>query len=124
VIGYNRTWKQCIELGKRTNQNFVNVPFFMLVQQIRYKAMMVGIDVIVVEENHTSKVSFLDEEPIGHHQNYQGRRITRGLFQSSTGCILNADVNGAYNIGRKAVPEAFRVDGIEGVGLHPNSVTI
>jgi len=124
VIGYNKTWKQCIILGQRTNQNFVSVPFLMLVKQIRYKAAMVGIKIMLVEESYTSKVSFLDEEPIKRHQTYQGQRVTRGLFQSSTGRILNADVNGAYNIGRKAVPEAFLVDGIEGVGLHPYSVSI
>ncbi len=124
VIGYNETWKQCIGLGQRTNQNFVNVPFLRLVRQIQYKAALVGIEVMSVEENFTSKVSFLDDEPIRHHQTYRGQRVTRGLFQSSTGRILNADVNGAYNIGRKAVPKAFTADGIEGVGLHPYSVTI
>jgi len=41
----------------------------------------------------------------------------RGLFKSARGTI-NADVNAAYNIIRKAIPEAF-ADGIEGVGLHP-----
>ena len=111
-------------MGRRTNQNFVDVPFLILVQQIIYKAVMVGIEVLLVDEKYTSKVSFLDEEPAKRRQTYLGRRMTRGLFQSSSGCVLNADVNGAYNIGRKAVPEAFAVDGIEGVGLHPYSVTI
>ena len=124
VIGYNMTWKQGIGMGRRTNQNFINVPFLMLVNQIRYKAALVGIEVLMVDERYTSKVSFLDGEPIQHHPTYRGRRVTRGLFRSSTGHILNADVNGAYNIGRKAVPKAFVVDGIEGVGLHPYSVTI
>ena len=124
VIGYNMTWKQGIGMGRRTNQNFINVPFLMLVNQIRYKAALVGIEVLMVDERYTSKVSFLDGEPIQHHPTYRGRRVTRGLFRSSTGHILNADVNGAYNIGRKAVPKAFVVYGIEGVGLHPYSVTI
>jgi len=124
VIGYNKAWKQGVGMGRRTNQNFVGVPFLMLVNQIRYKATLVGIEVLMVDERYTSKVSFLDGEPIQHHPTYRGRRVTRGLFRSSTGHIMNADVNGAYNIGRKAVPKAFAVDGIEGVGLHPYSVTI
>ncbi len=124
MIGYNKRWKEGISLGRRTNQNFVGLPFLKLVQQIQYKAAMVGITVIVVEESHTSKVSFLDEEPIQHHQIYVGKRVRRGLFKSSTELIINADVNGAYNIGRKAVPEAFVADGIEGVGLHTYSVAI
>ncbi|MDF2958079.1 MAG: Transposase [Candidatus Alkanophagales archaeon MCA70_species_1] len=41
-----------------------------------------------------------------------------GLFKSKKGIIINADVNAAYNIIRKAIPEAF-ADGVEGVGLHP-----
>jgi hypothetical protein len=34
------------------------------------------------------------------------------------GILINVDVNGSYNIIRKAVPNAF-ANGIEGVGLHP-----
>jgi putative transposase len=124
VLGYNKMWKQHIGLGHQTNQNFVSIPFLLLVRQIQYKAELVGIELSLVYESHTSKVSFLDDEPIKHHHCYVGRRIQRGLFRSSKGLIINADVNGGYNIGRKAVPEAFSVDGIEGVGLHPDSVIV
>ena len=72
---------------------------------------------ILVDKDHTSKCSFLDCEPIEHRE-YIGRRL-RGLFKSARGTIINADVNAAYNIIRKAIPEAFEADGIEGVGLHP-----
>jgi putative transposase len=96
----------------------------MLVNQIQYKAALVGIEVTVVDESYTSKGSFLDTEPIKHQQTYMGKRVVRGLFRSPQGVLVNADVNGAYNIGRKAVPEAFVVDGIEGVGLRPYSVTV
>ena len=111
--GYNKEWKQEVELGKRNNQNFVQIPFLMLIQQIKYKAEERGVEVIVVEEDHTSKCSFLDGEPIEHRDYIGGRN--RGLFKSARGVIINADVNGAYNIIRKAIPEAF-ADGIEGVG--------
>jgi len=124
AIGYNKAWKQGISMGKRTNQSFVLIPFFKLVRQIQYKATLVGITVIIVGERHTSKVSFLDDEPIKHHKIYAGKRVRRGLFKSSRGHIINADVNAGYNIGKKPVPEAFAVDGIEGVGLHPYSVTV
>ena len=124
VVGYNAGWKQHINIGRRNNQNFVTVPFHQLIQQIQYKAKLVGIEVILEEEGYTSKCSFLDQEPIEHHDMYMGRRINRGLFQASDGTLINADVNGGYNIGRKAVPNAFRADGIEGVGLHPYSIAI
>ena len=115
VIGYNKEWKQEVNIGKKNNQNFVQIPFLMLIQQIKYKAEERGIEVILVEEDHTSKCSFLDCEPIEHRE-YIGKR-EKGLFRSERG-IINADVNAAYNIIRKAIPEAF-ADGIEGVGLHP-----
>ncbi|NVM31574.1 MAG: IS200/IS605 family element transposase accessory protein TnpB [Candidatus Helarchaeota archaeon] len=124
IVGYNAGWKQKIHIGRRNNQNFVSVPFHQLIQQIQYKARLVGIEVILEEEGHTSKCSFLDQEPIRHHDTYLGRRISRGLFQASDGTLINADVNGGYNIGQKAVPNAFRADGIEGVGLHPYSMII
>jgi len=118
VIGYNKEWKQEANLGKKNNQNFVQIPFLMLIQQIKYKAEERGIEVLLVEEDHTSKCSFLDNEPVEHRDEYAGRRM-RGLFKSARGTIINADVNAAYNIIRKAIPKAFEADGIEGVGLHP-----
>jgi len=122
VVGYNNGggWKQRLNLGRRNNQNFVQIPFRKLLQQVRYKAEEAGITVLVREENHTSKCSFLDQEPLEHREQYAGRRISRGLFRSNKGVVINADVNAAYNIMRKAFPKAFTADGIEGViGLHP-----
>jgi len=81
-----------------------------------------GIDVFTVNENHTSKCSFLDNEPIGKHEKYAGKRISRGLFKTSKGILLNADVNGAYNIMKKAFPNAISVDGIEAFGLMPQII--
>jgi IS605 OrfB family transposase len=119
VIGYNSDWKQSCQLGKRNNQNFVTIPFHKLIQQLSYKAEEQGIMVIEQEESHSSKCSFLDNEPIRHHDKYQGKRISRGLFKSRKGIIINADVNGGYNILKKAFLNAFGADWIEDVGLHP-----
>ncbi len=124
IIGYNKTWKYKITIGKRNNQNFVQIPFYKLVSQIKYKSELIGIDVILEPEFFTSRCSFLDNEPIRRHEKYQGKRICRGLYQSQRGAIINADVNGAYNILKKAVPKAISADGIEGVGLHPYSIAI
>jgi len=119
VIGYNQGWKQKISIGKRNNQRFVQIPFLKLVKQIEYKAKLKGIHVLTVNESHTSKCSFLDNEPIEKHEKYAGKRISRGLFKTSKGIVLNADVNGAYNIMKKAFPNAISVDGIEAFGLMP-----
>ena len=70
---------------------------------IKYKANEVGINVVVTEESYTSKCSFLDNEPLCKQTSYKGSRVKRGLFKSSTGVIINADVNGALNILRKVI---------------------
>jgi putative transposase len=118
VIGYNPFWKQKSNIGKKNNQKFVQIPHSKLIQMIKYKAEALGIDVIMNEESYTSKCSFLDNESLEHHNKYLGKRIKRGLFRTSGGKIINADVNGALNIIRKAIPKAF-ANGIEGIGLYP-----
>ena len=121
VIGHNDNWKQKANIGKRNNQNFVQLPFNLLIQMLQYKSEETGIDVILQDESHTSKCSFLDHEAVKHHAHYVGKRTSRGLFKSAKGIIINADVNGGYNIIRKAIPKAFakaKADRIEGVGLH------
>ena len=122
VIGYNHGWKQKINIGKRNNQKFVQIPFLKLVRQIEYKAKLNGILVFTINESHTSKCSFLDNEPIEKLTAYAGKRISRGLFKTSKGIVLNADVNGAYNIMKIAFPNAISVDGIEVFGLMPQII--
>ncbi|MBU0491281.1 MAG: IS200/IS605 family accessory protein TnpB-related protein, partial [Chloroflexi bacterium] len=107
VIGKNPHWKQQINIGKRNNQSFVAVPHARFVDMLVYKAELVGIRVALSEESYTSKTSFLDWEPPYKQEAYAGRRVTRGLFQASDGRIINADVNGAYQIIRKAFPDAL-----------------
>jgi len=73
----------------------------MLIEQIKYKASRYGIEVILVEESYTSKVDHIALESLEHHKKYSGSRIKRGLFKSSTGKLLNSDINGAIGILRK-----------------------
>ncbi|PYB68873.1 transposase, partial [Thermoplasma sp. Kam2015] len=122
VIGHNNGWKQNANIGKTNNQNFVQIPFNMLIQQIKYKAEEKGINVMIQEESYTSICSFLDNESIEHHNTYMGKRIKRGVFQSANGTLIHADLQASYNMIKKAVPEAF--DGIEGIGLYPRSLSI
>ena len=127
VIGHNANWKQEAKLGKKNTQNFVGIPFNKMIQKLEYKADEIGIKVIKEGEAHTSKCSFLDNEPIEHQEEYLGKRISRGIFKSSQGTLINADVNATYNIIKKAIPNAFakvEADGIEGVGLHPECILI
>ena len=101
IFGYNKEQKQEINLGKKTNQNFVNIPFATLRHMLKYKCTLVGIKYIEQEESYTSKCSFVDREEIKKKEEYQGTRIQRGLYKTSTGKKINADVNGSLNIGRK-----------------------
>lgn len=113
VIGHNKNWKQDINIGKANNQKFVQIPFCKFIDMVTYKAQLNGIDVIQREESYTSKCSFLDNEEICKHEHYVGKRIKRGLFKSHDGRLINADLNGALNILRKEIPNAFNGYGIE-----------
>ena len=122
VIGKNQGWKQEADIGKRNNQQFVSFPHARLIEMIQYKAKELGIEVILQEEAHTSKCSFLDYETIEHHEKYVGVR-NRGIFKTANGNLINADVNGAYNIMVKAIPNAFKA-GREDTQLHPEKCFI
>ena len=123
VIGRNKNWKQESVMSKKVNQNFVEIPHGLFIEKIKYKAENKGIKVIETEESYTSSTSFLDgEEPCEENKNKK-RRIHRGLFKSNKGVMINADLNGAYQIIKKVFPNAFS-DGIEGVGLHPVRVNL
>ena len=123
VIGKNPNMKQDINIGKVNNQNFVQLPIMRFADMVKYKCELEGIKVVFNEESYTSKCSFLDGEEICKHETYMGRRVKRGLFVSKEGRKINADVNGSYNIMKKAIPNAF-ANGIEGVGVHPLVLTI
>jgi putative transposase len=120
-IGKNDAWKQAINLGKRTNQNFVQIPHARLIQMLTYKAELVGIRVEITEESYTSQASLLDLDllPVrkdGDETTYtfSGKRVKRGLYRASDGREINADINGAGNIIRKVAPDAFRqAEGVE-----------
>lgn len=106
IIGKNDGWKQEMNLGKKTNQNFQYVPFYRLMEKIKYKAALAGVRVVFTEEAYTSKASFLDRDALPAYgavePEFSGRRVKRGLYKSSTKPI-HADVNGSLNIGRKVI---------------------
>ena len=112
VIGYNKEWKQGINIGRVNNQNFVQIPYYKLLNMLTYKCEIEGISVIVTEESYTSKCSFLDDEDICKHEKYVGKRIKRGLYKASDGRLINADVNGALNILKKVIGK-FEYDSIK-----------
>jgi IS605 OrfB family transposase len=127
VIGKNAQWKTEIDLGKQTNQNFVSIPHARLIEMLEYKARLVGITVILQEESYTSRANFLGLDPIPVYGKtdkdpvFTGKRIKRGLYKTSVGQLINSDVNAAYNILRKAIPNAFS-NGIGSCVVQPRRV--
>lgn len=118
VCGLNKGWKQECIMNKPTTQKFVYIPYDMLIKQLEYKCQTAGIRFVVTDEAYTSGTSFLDnEQPVQECYN-KSRRKKRGLFQASERYI-NADVNGAFQIIKKVVPNAFMGYGIGAVNLTP-----
>ena len=135
-IGKNTNWKQGVPFGKAVKQRFAYLPYETFIEQLRYKCQLRGISVIIQEESYTSKASFLDNDDIpvyGETGNprFSGRRITRGLYRTSTGRLINADVNGSYNIMRKGLivnHQSLQMDNpliqplvVKGIGKEPNN---
>lgn len=131
VIGKNDGWKQNVNMGRRNNQTFVQIPHARFIEMLTYKAELVGIRVLVTEESYTSAASFLDRDPLPAYnaknhqkQSFDGKRIKRGLYQAADGRYINADCNGSYNIVRKVAPNAFGPEGVEDFAVHPVRITL
>ncbi|MDB9303843.1 MULTISPECIES: RNA-guided endonuclease InsQ/TnpB family protein [Cyanophyceae] len=127
VVGKNDQWKQEINLGPTTNQNFVSIPHARFIEQLKYKAELVGMTVLIDEESYTSASSFLDLDPIPVYQegvkhSFSGKRIKRAWYKSANGKLIHADINASLNITRKVVPAAFSL-GIAGIAVCPSRIT-
>ena len=134
-IGKNTGWKHKLPFGKKDKQRFAFLPYETFIEQLQYKCKLRGITVITQEESYTSKASFLDGDDIpvyGETGNpkFSGRRIKRGLYRTGDGRLINADVNGSYNIMRKGLKDnrlSLNVDSpliqplvVKGIGQEPN----
>ena len=109
VVGYNETFQCNSDVGRKNNQNFVNIPYGKLRSKLEYLCERNEIVFVKQEESYTSKASFWDKDviPVYNADNPQkyhfiGKRIKRGLYRTANGRLLNADVNGALNILRKS----------------------
>ncbi len=114
IVGYNPTLKQNSNMGKRNNQNFVNIPIFTLRAKLKSGCERYGLNYVEQEESYTSKASALDKDdiPVYNADNpskktFSGRRVKRGLYKTKDGHLINADCNGSLNIGFKSKHEGF-----------------
>lgn len=113
VVGQNKGWKQNCGLGKKNNQNFVQIPFSRFINMLQYLCEWNGIKFIAREESYTSKASFLDTDYIPSFEegnkevSFSGKRISRGLYKTGNR-IINADINASFNILRKEFPDTLQ----------------
>ena len=109
VIGYNQSFQNKTNLGRKNNQIFTQLPFGKIREKLEYLCKRYNINYILQEESYTSKASFFDNDelPIYNADNpqtyeFSGKRIKRGLYQTKNNYLFNADCNGALNILRKS----------------------
>ena len=108
IVGYNRGQKQNINLKRKNNQAFVQVPFARFRHTLQTVSVKYGIRVILQEESYTSRACFGNRDYIPTYGkgdaegvSFTGRRTKRGLYRQDDGRVMNADINGAANTGRK-----------------------
>ena len=128
-VGKNIGLKSGISIGKKRNQNFVQIPYNKFISQLKYKCQLRGIEVIEQEESYTSKASFIDCDVIpvwkndGKKYKFSGVRKKRGLYKTKNGKLINADINGSYNILVKGL-DNFRINlKRDRVSFHTRSLT-
>lgn len=132
VIGKNPLWKQGVKMGRKNNQQFVQLPHARFIDQVTYKAKLVGIHVVIQEESYTSKASFLDGDPIPTYPAkrsetivFSGKRIARSWYRASDGTIIHADINGSYNILRKSSSDPSQLGrGVGGAAVLPRRLAV
>ena len=110
IVGYNENWKNEINMGRKNNRKFYGIPYAKLLTKLKNKF---GGKLIKTEESYTSKCDGMALEKVEKKKEYMGERIKRGLFQSSVGKLINADINGAINIMRKVV----KIEKVKGINI-------
>ena len=130
VCGYNETFQRNSNIRKANNQTFVNIPFGKLREKLEYLCKLYGLIFAEQEESYTSS-SFFDmdilpkfEADSSQNYSFSGKRIKRGLYQTSRGYIFNADINGALNILRKSNVTDLEVLSTRGVVDTPERIRI
>lgn len=127
-IGKNQGWKKEVSLGKKTNQSFTQIPFTTFISQLTYKCLAREIEVVEQEESYTSKASFIDQDEIPTYGEsdkkpaFSGKRVSRGLYRAKNDFLLNADVNGSYNILVKGLLALGKSLDRENVSFHTRSL--
>ena len=123
VVGRNKGIKNKINIGKKNNQSFVQIPISLLAENIKHICNIENIKYVEQEESYTSKADFFndDEVPVYKENNvnkyvFTGQRISRGQYKSDIGITINADINGALNILKKSNLESSKLRALQAKG--------
>jgi len=94
--------KNGIDLGSKTNQEFVSIPFRRLIELIKYKAQELGMEVMEVDESYTSKTSpFVNIFKVREKKDKElckGERKGNVFKDKVMNKVFHADLVGALNI--------------------------
>ena len=132
VLGYNQQWKNKSKLNKKNNQNFINIPFYKLKENLKYRSKINNIELIIQEESYTSKANFINNDYIPTYgkvelkknvydenkkYKFTGYRLSRKrgqyVFNNTSYKLklnyINSDLNGSLNILRKYLNNISKV---------------
>jgi len=107
VVGWNIGIKDGADMGKQSNQQFVQMPLARLKERIKQLCEIYGIRYVETEEANTSAASYLDGDSLPEHgkkpQGWKasGKRVKRGLYRTLDKSLVNADLQASANILRK-----------------------
>ncbi|BCL40050.1 RNA-guided endonuclease InsQ/TnpB family protein [Nostoc sp. MS1] len=132
VFGWGQGIKKEINLGKKRNQQFVQIPTARLKERIEQLCQQYGIEFVETEEANTSAASFVDGDTLPKHGEKpegwksSGRRVKRGLFRTAMNWYINADCNGAANImGKVSTTLGLDLSGVSrGALTHPTRIYV
>jgi len=107
VVGWNIGIKDGADMGKQSNQQFVQMPLARLKGRIKQLCEIYGIRYVETEEANTSAASYLDGDSLPEHGKKpvgwkaSGKRVKRGLYRTLDKSLVNADLQASANILRK-----------------------
>jgi putative transposase len=93
IVGYPKNIRDGKNWGSNGNQQLHRWPYRLIFTMLRYKARLLGIRVVDIGEEYTSRTC---SRCGSQHKN---SRVHRGLYICSTcGVMMHADINAAVNI--------------------------
>ena len=93
----------------------LNKLYFSIIDELSFRVKNLYNSALYEINNHYDSnkqylnYNAMDKEPCCKQQTYKGNRDKRGLFITSKGVKINADVNGSLNIFKKAIKNLEQV---------------